>query len=145
VLVTSLTNTTIPLVRYELTDEVTRLAEPCVCGSCFGSVDDIHGRLDDTFYFGGVAAHPHVFRSPLGRRPNIVEYQVRQTPVGAAVAVRCTGAVDLDALRDDIAAALEQLGVRAPEIVVTAVDRLDRQATGKLRRFVPLRVSASRG
>ncbi|HZQ79239.1 MAG TPA: hypothetical protein VFE55_18045 [Acidimicrobiia bacterium] len=145
VLVTSLTNTTIPLIRYELTDEVTRLAEPCVCGSCFGSVDDIQGRLDDTFYFGGVAAHPHVFRSPLGRRPNIVEYQVRQTPAGAAVAVRCTGAVDLDALRDDIAAALEQLGVRAPEIVVTAVDGLDRQTTGKLRRFVPLTASASPG
>lgn len=145
VLVTSLTNTTIPLIRYELTDEVTRLGEPCVCGSCFGSVDDIQGRLDDTFYFGGVAVHPHVFRSPLGRQPNVVEYQVRQTPVGAAVALRCAGPVDLDALRDDIAGGLERLGVRAPEIVITTVDGLDRQSTGKLRRFVPLAAAASRG
>jgi phenylacetate-coenzyme A ligase PaaK-like adenylate-forming protein len=137
VLVTSLTNTTVPLIRYELTDEVTTLDEPCACGSPFRRVKDIQGRLDDTFFFDSIAVHPHVFRSPLGRRRNILEYQVRQTALGAAISVRCTGPVDLDDLRHDIVTALQRLGVPAPEIVITAVDELDRQAAGKLRRFVP--------
>jgi phenylacetate-coenzyme A ligase PaaK-like adenylate-forming protein len=144
VLLTSLTNTTLPLIRYELTDEVVTLDRPCACGSAFGGIDDIHGRLDDTFHFNGVAVHPHVFRSPLGRRRNIVEYQVRQTPLGAVVAVRCGGPVDLETLRDDIAVALEQLGVPAPQIVVRAVDQLERQPTGKLRRFLPLSGGSAR-
>jgi hypothetical protein len=43
-------------------------------------IDDIGGRSDDTFlYTGGVVAHSMLFRSPLGRQRNIVEYQVRQT------------------------------------------------------------------
>lgn len=142
VLVTSLTNTTLPLIRYELTDEVVTLERPCACGSVFRTIDDIHGRLDETFHFNGVAVHPHVFRSPLGRRRNVVEYQVRQTPLGAAVAVRCTGPVDLASLQDDITLALERLGVPAPQIDVRAVDELERQPTGKLRRFLPLSCDA---
>jgi hypothetical protein len=80
-----------------------------------------------------------VFRSALGRRAAVVEYQVRQTPRGARISVRCSGPVDLDGLRGEIALALATLGVSRPIIEITAVERLQRDAgPAKLRRFVPL-------
>jgi len=136
---TNLYNHALPLIRYEITDELTAVEEPCPCGSAFRRVGDPHGRLDDTFrYDGSVVVHPHVFRSPLSGCRSVVEYQVRQTARGAAIAVRVTEAFDGEALAGEIAAGLARLGVADPEVTVTFVDRLERQYSGKLKRFVPL-------
>ena len=51
---------------------------------------------------------------------------------------RCVGPVDIPALEAEIAGELARLGLPAPQITVTAVDRLERQSSGKLKRFVPL-------
>jgi phenylacetate-coenzyme A ligase PaaK-like adenylate-forming protein len=102
-------------------------------------IEDIGGRSDDTFiYASGVTAHPMLFRSPLGRQRNIVEYQVRQTAHGAAVELRTDGDVDLDSLRQELARELQAVGLPAPEIVIGLVPTFDRQSTGKLKRFIPL-------
>ena len=142
VYVTVLYNHTMPLIRYEITDELTALAGPCPCGSAFRRVDDPWGRLDDSFRYsvGGdeLLVHPHVFRSALGRRRHVLEYQVRQTPAGAHVAVRCQGPVDLAALADDLRSGLAGLGLPGAELTVAPVDRIERPPSGKLRRFVPL-------
>ena len=139
IFMTNLYNHALPLIRYEITDELTALDEPCPCGSAFRRVGDPHGRLDDTFrYGGGVLVHPHVFRSPLSHCRSVVEYQVRQTARGAAIAVRVTEAFDGETLAGEIAAGLARLGVTDPEVTVTAVNHLDRQYSGKLKRFVPL-------
>ncbi|MGZ4217675.1 MAG: phenylacetate--CoA ligase family protein [Solirubrobacteraceae bacterium] len=136
---TNLFNRLLPLIRYEITDEVTILTEPCPCGSAHRCVADIQGRLDDVFVYDGQRVHPHVFRSALGRRAGVVEYQVRQTRRGARIAVRCSAPVDLDGLRGEIALALACLGVPRPVVEITAVERLQRDAgPAKLRRFVPL-------
>ena len=68
VYLTNLFNRVLPLIRYEITDEVTILTEPCPCGSAHRCVADIQGRLDDVFVYDGRRVHPHVFRSALGRR-----------------------------------------------------------------------------
>jgi phenylacetate-coenzyme A ligase PaaK-like adenylate-forming protein len=139
VYLTNLFNTALPLIRYEITDEVRVLTEPCPCGSAFTRVDDIQGRLDHLFaYGGGVVIHPHVFRSPLGRVPEIVEYQVRQTTRGAEIAVRASAEVDLEALAAAIAGDLAAAGLLDPEIRVERVSALTRTSAGKLTRFVPL-------
>lgn len=135
---TNLYNHALPLIRYELTDEMTLIAGDCPCGGTHRRIEDPHGRLDDSFDYGGIGVHPHVFRSLLGRNDGIVEYQVVQTPRGAQVAARGSGDVDLAALEADIAAALTRLGVHAAEVTVSWVERIDRQSSGKLRRFVPL-------
>jgi len=138
VYVTNLFNPALPLIRYELTDEVTLLEGPCPCGSAHPLIEDVQGRLDDTFYYPRVGAvHPHVFRSRLGRERGIVEYQVRQTDRGAAIAVRCRGEVDVASLRAGIASDLARLGLENPEVSVEPVGRLDRHSSGKLKRFVP--------
>jgi phenylacetate-coenzyme A ligase PaaK-like adenylate-forming protein len=143
VYLTNLYNLTQPLIRYELTDEVTVLDEPCPCGSTLLRIDDIQGRLDDCFaYPGGPTVHPFTFRSLLGRQREIIEYQVCQTARGADVLVRCEGGVDTAGVAASIRGALVDLGLTGAEVSVTRVDALGRQASGKLRRFVPLAVTA---
>lgn len=137
--VTNLYNHVQPLIRYELTDEATLLSEPCPCGSAMRRIGDIEGRTDDVFtYDGEVIVHPLVFRSRLGHERNIVEYQVRQTTAGANIDVRALGPFDINALSAALERDLIAAGVTRPSVSVQIVDTLDRQQTGKLKRFVPL-------
>ena len=139
VYLTNLFNRVLPLIRYEITDEVTLETEPCPCGSAHRRVADIQGRLDDTFVYDDRRVHPHVFRSVLSRHAGVVEYQVRQTPDGARIAVRCSAPVNLGALQAQIAQALTGAAIRRPVVDIVAVQRLERDpGPAKLRRFVPL-------
>lgn len=137
VYLTNLYNPTLPLIRYEITDEVTMLDGTCPCGSAHRLVADVEGRLDDGFDYGGAAVHPHVIRSPLSRTRQVLEYQVRQTRGGVEILVRTDGPVDLEPLRRDISQSL--VGVGAPgHVAIVEVPTIDRHTTGKFRRFVPL-------
>ena len=140
--VTAISNPTLPLIRFELTDQVTFLDRPCPCGSAHQLIADVQGRLDDVFvYPGGQVVHPHVFGSLLRRDPGIVEYQVRQTPAGAEVLV--VGApADPAALGRAVAAELAALGVPGPAVEVAVVGQLERQAAGKVRLFLPQPVAS---
>jgi phenylacetate-coenzyme A ligase PaaK-like adenylate-forming protein len=136
---TSLEGTTLPLIRYEVTDEITLLAESCPCGITFQKIADIQGRHDDVFaYEGGVAVHPHVFRSSLSRCAAVVEYQVHQTETGAEVLARTSGSFDADALADQLRDALRGAGLQCAEVWVREVAAIERTGIGKLKRFVPL-------
>jgi phenylacetate-CoA ligase len=136
---TNLYNHALPLIRYEITDEMTFLDEPCPCGSVFSRIDDVQGRLDETFaYDSGVWVHPHMFRSVLGGKRNIMEYQVQQTRRGADISISCVGDVDVTALRSEIEEGLESLGLEEPDVSINQVEHFERLATGKLKRFIPL-------
>jgi phenylacetate-coenzyme A ligase PaaK-like adenylate-forming protein len=143
VYLTNLFNHVMPLIRYEISDEVTFLDEPCRCGSTHRRIADIQGRMDDLFHYAdGVVVHPHVIRSVLGRDPAISEYQVRQTAAGADVLVRCCAALDAPRVARELQDELRRLGVRDAAASVAVVEQLERQDTGKLKRFVPLSASA---
>jgi phenylacetate-coenzyme A ligase PaaK-like adenylate-forming protein len=138
--ITNLYNRAQPLIRYELTDEATLINEPCPCGSAMRRIADIEGRSDDLFtYDGGLVVHPLIFRSRIGHERNVIEYQVTQTPRGASIAVRTQGEVDTASIAADLESELRRLGLREPGVTVQTVDGFDRQATGKLKRFIPLR------
>jgi len=113
------------------------------CGSAHRLIADVESRLDDVFaYPGGQVVHPHVFASELRRDPRIVEYQVRQVPDGAEVLV--VGApADPAALARALEAGLARMGVPGPAVEVRLVEGLERQATGKVRRFLPLAVAGA--
>ena len=139
VYVTNLYNTLLPLIRFEVTDEVTVLESACLCGCAHTPIEDVSGRLDDSLvYPGGLTVHPIVVRSPLGRQRNIVEYQVHQTPHGIKVLFRPVGEVDLQAVRAELVAGLAAVGLADPEVLLIPVTHIGLQATGKLKRFVPL-------
>lgn len=136
---TNLYNPIQPLIRYEVTDEVVVLDEPCACGSAHRRVDDIQGRRDDMFtYAGGIRVHPHVFRSALTREAGVIEYQVRQTSRGAEILVLPGGALDSERIGKEIDTELARLGLGDPDVRVRVVDHLERQTSGKLKRFIPL-------
>jgi phenylacetate-CoA ligase len=139
VYVTNLFNPLMPLIRYEISDEVTLLDEPCACGSVHQRIADIEGRNDDTFlYRDGVSVHPHLFRSILGREPAISEYQVRQTQAGAEIIVCAAGPFDVASLDRRLQEALARSGCHEPSVTVTVVESIPRLATGKLKRFLVL-------
>lgn len=145
VLLTNLFNPTLPLIRYELGDEVTLVGDPCPCGSAHRRIADVQGRIDDILTYGDVEVHPHVIRSVMGRHPSVAEYQVVQTADGVDVRIRVDGRIDHGLLAEQLTTALAAAGVPDPKATTTLVDSLERHAaTGKLRRFVPLRAASTR-
>jgi phenylacetate-CoA ligase len=135
---TNLFNHALPLLRYEINDEVTLLDRRCACGASGRLIEDPQGRLDDVFVYHGLVVNPHVFRSVIGRRRQIVEYQVRQTPHGADVVVRANAPVDLGQIGQELIVALGRIGLENARVTVATTNAVDRGAAGKLRRFVPL-------
>ena len=49
--VTNLFNILLPLIRFEVSDEITVIGEPCACGSAHTWVEDVQGRLDDSLTY----------------------------------------------------------------------------------------------
>jgi len=138
VYVTAPANPVLPLIRFELTDQVTVTGTACPCGSAHTLIADVQGRLEDAFrYPGGATIHPHVFGSALRRDAGIVTYQVRQTPAGAEVlAVGAPG--DPAGLESALVSELRRHGLADPAVTVRTVDEPGRLASGKTRRFIPL-------
>jgi phenylacetate-coenzyme A ligase PaaK-like adenylate-forming protein len=139
-LVTNAVNRVLPLIRYELSDEVTFLAEPNPDPWAGRRIAPVAGRRDHLFaYAGGVTVHPHVFEAALTHLPDVCEYQVRQTPRGADIAVLATPGVALDGVQAGLIASLREVGLVDPHISISAVETLPRKAdTGKQTRFIPL-------
>lgn len=138
VYLTNLFNLALPLIRYELTDEVTLSPGACPCGSAYTTVDEVGGRFDDRFvYPGGVSVDPAAIGLVLNREKSVIEYQVWQTEHGADVRVRCDRGLHLRAVGQRVASALCKRGVSHPSVSVQRVDSIERLPTGKLRRFVP--------
>jgi phenylacetate-coenzyme A ligase PaaK-like adenylate-forming protein len=137
---TPLYHRTLPLLRYEVTDEVTLLEEPCPNGSSFRRIARVEGRLDDCFtYDGGIRIHPIVFRSPLTRERSIKAYQVRQSERGAAIQVLAEGSIDCASLERRVERGLAKAGLVAPRVSVEQVTSIQRTRNGaKLKRFLPL-------
>jgi phenylacetate-coenzyme A ligase PaaK-like adenylate-forming protein len=139
-LLTNVINQVLPLIRYELTDEVTFLVEPNPGPWTGRRIANVVGRLEDAFrYPGGAYVHPHIFHSAFDRVANIVEYQVRQTPTGADITLVVASPTDLERTRRELEAELVHLGLTEPRASFRIVDRLERQVgTEKLQRFIPL-------
>ncbi|ODU05594.1 MAG: AMP-dependent synthetase [Pseudonocardia sp. SCN 72-86] len=136
-LATGLAGYAFPFLRYDLGDEVTLLPGRCPCGSAMPRVASIDGRNDDDFRYPGAAVPAAAFRYVLGTDPAISEYQVHQTPGGAEVLV--VGTPDVDAVAAALVQSVAPHGLAAASIAVRVVGRIPRhEATGKLRRFVPL-------
>ena len=136
-LATGLSNRTFPFIRYDLGDEIALMPEPCACGSAFARVAEISGRRDDGFVYGSHTVPASAFRHVLGTDPRIVEYQVLQTKSGADV-VTVAGASVQDMV-PALISAMQRHGVAHPAVRMSTVETLSRnQASGKLKRFVPL-------
>lgn len=141
ILVTNLANRLMPIIRYELDDQVTLLPrdEACPCGSHYQRIADVDGRHRETFrYPAGVVVHQLRLYSPLILDPAVAEFQIHQTPAGIAVKLRGKNP-DLPGITRKLEAELTEAGLTRPEVTVEAVERIERLGvSGKLARFIPL-------
>ena len=136
VLLTNLYNHTQPLIRYELTDQVTRHSAGPGSGYLRATVE---GRADDTFRYGAIAVDPLVIRTVMVRTPAALEYQVRQTGRGIDIAVVASGPFDPTALAAALEQSLRAAGLPDPQVHIRQVPDIARHPeTGKARRFIPL-------
>jgi Ankyrin repeats (3 copies) len=101
------------------------------------------GRSGSTpLYLAAVQGEAEIVRLLLeaGADPNqgVAAYQVRQTERGATVKVQLIGNLRNEELEREIELALRKVGLADPHVTVTPVETIDRGATGKLKRFVPM-------
>jgi phenylacetate-coenzyme A ligase PaaK-like adenylate-forming protein len=134
-LVTSLYQRTLPMIRYRIDDRVV-VEPPSERHPAFSRIGLIDGRSGDLFDYGGLIAHPHTFRAVIARHPQIRDYQVRQTADGAAISIVADAPVDVDVVTDQFVTALAKAGLADPRIQVTCVDTIRRTASGKQELFV---------
>lgn len=136
-LVSSLHQRTLPLIRYRIDDRV-RLDPTPGQYPAYTRIAEIHGRSDDAFHYDGVTVHPHVFRSAISEQPAVRDYEVRQTEHGALVQVVVDtpdGGIGND-LGGLLRARLVTAGLDDPVVDVEVVPDLERTAVGKRRLFI---------
>jgi len=138
VLLTNLFNLALPLIRYELSDRVKVATDPCSCGSAHTHLEEVQGATASCFeYEDGVTVDPEEIGSILARERDVLAYQVHQTEGGVEVWIRSEGHVHLRAVGQRVASALGKGGVEHPSVSVRRVESIEREPTGKLRRYVP--------
>jgi phenylacetate-coenzyme A ligase PaaK-like adenylate-forming protein len=146
VLVTNLENRTLPLIRYELADRVTESPDPNPAGRPYRHLAGIDGRTADTLSFpaaggGSVALLPLRIGAPFARLPEVRQFQVVHERGRLEVRVVLDPAApgDIpDRVRSAVIRMLLEAGAVPPDVVVTRVSELEREAgpAAKLKLIV---------
>jgi phenylacetate-CoA ligase len=130
-LVTVLFSRTQPLIRYEMSDRVRAAAGSCPDRLPYSLIGGIEGREEEVLALGGITVHPNVFHGVMDRL-EVDGWQVIDDDGRLRVLLaRPMPGLDLPAVRQAIAWALEPLGVRGIAIDVESVDAIPRTALGK--------------
>ena len=142
--VTNLFTTVLPLIRYEIRDQITLSPEPAQCDSGFRHIESVSGRTDESFVYGeNIKVHPHLFRTTLAKQTAVIEYQVKQTERGAKVSIvpvaDRANDINFEFIKNELENNLSNLGLNKPIIDIEMTNSIARTSTGnKLRRFLPL-------
>ncbi|MEA5457119.1 phenylacetate--CoA ligase family protein [Sinomonas sp. JGH33] len=134
-LVTVLFSRTIPLIRYELTDQLSVDGRECPCGRRFVQVSGVVGRLEDVLHLPGPSGtaevHPNVFHAILDTA-GATGWQVRQEADGLTVLLAGPPPdVALVALGRELEQALERAGAGETAVRWMVVEEIPRTALGK--------------
>ncbi|WOO42210.1 hypothetical protein [Rubellicoccus peritrichatus] len=140
-IVTRLYGTTMPMIRYVLTDSPIITPPGGKDAPGCRRITEIRGRADIWFtYADGHKVHPMVFREVLGQYASIIEYQVHQTENGAKVDLITHQPIDSNIIEKTLRTKLSNIGLFEPKVDVSVVDKLERHPeTNKLMRFVALK------
>ena len=144
-LVTTFTNETLPLIRYELTDLVTLTTEPCACGLPFARLASIEGRREDVLQLpkkggGTIDVHAIRLRSPLIGTEGIRQFQLAQLQDGLEIAISVLPEFDPDEVKlrveRTVLQVLDRLTVAPMRVHVKIVDLIERAGAGAKERLV---------
>ncbi len=142
--VTVLFSRTVPLIRYEMSDQIALGPRGCPCGRSFARLESVQGRLEDVLELPGttgrVRVHPNVFHGVLDDASRD-GWQVVQHPGGLQVRVAGLGpGRTAGQVGTAVQAALAGAGVTGVPVQVDVVGQLHRTGLGK----APLVVSVGR-
>ena len=143
-LLTNLYNRAQPLIRYEISDMLTKSAEPCSCGRPFALITQVGGRCEDMLILkdrrgSDVAIPPLGLSARIEAVSDVAEYQIRHSPECIRLQVVPQSGVDTAELRTilikEIESTVSALGAKTPPIEVRFVSRLERRHDhmGKIR------------
>jgi len=144
VLITSLFNRTLPLIRYEISDLATVKSGACRCGRPHARVTSIEGRREDYMVLrvrggGTIRLHAARLRAPLAGIPGVRQYQV--VPGADRLTLRLSLRRDADPeiaraeATDVVRSALRAAG--ADMLVATElVDSIERAGSGAKEKLV---------
>jgi putative adenylate-forming enzyme len=142
VLLTVLYSRTQPLIRYEVSERVSRSRiEHCPCGRPFALLEGIEGRKSEVLHFparagGEVAVIPHVFHRVMDTVP-AGGWQVVQEQDGLEVLVSAAPeSLNETALLDALRQALTAQGAIVPPIGIQRVTAIPKSANGKMPLIV---------
>jgi phenylacetate-coenzyme A ligase PaaK-like adenylate-forming protein len=150
-LITTLCNRALPLIRYEMTDMVRKSAAQCPCGQPYARFTAISGRREEVLTFsvgsGSVRIHAGQFSSPLIKMPGLRQFQFKTAGNGIRIdlAVRdpgCSTAIASD-VEQKIRAVLMRHGVVDARIEVSVVDAISRLGNGEKERLVAIERSSA--
>jgi phenylacetate-coenzyme A ligase PaaK-like adenylate-forming protein len=151
VLVTVLFRRSQPLIRYEMSDCVAWLAEPCVCGRPFATVGPVEGRAEDVLQMPGasgarVAVHPNVLETVF-ERVAACEWQVEQQADDSLLVRIAAPTADVDDARlaGGLADAVAATGAVRPRVSVARVAAIPRTKMGKVQLVRAYRQDARGG
>jgi phenylacetate-coenzyme A ligase PaaK-like adenylate-forming protein len=133
VLVTSLINRTLPIIRYAVSDLVTLSDEPCPCGLPFRRIVAIEGRCEELITLRKldgkmVSVHPFVIESPLEEIYEVRRFQISEDGEGGVqiVIVPSGDEGGLSArVTEAVADALRPLGVRSDRVHVETAKAIE--------------------
>jgi phenylacetate-CoA ligase len=143
-LITTLTNSAMPLIRYELTDLLAITDKPFTCGQPFARITSISGRREELLVLPGVDGSPKevpaiYLAAPLAKVAFLKQFQLvlRQCELEARIVV-ADAAMAEDARRqtqDEITQTLKNRGVNI-RLIVSVVGEIPRQGNGAKIKLV---------
>lgn len=137
---TNLANHVQPLIRYELGDRVTLLAQPCACGSPLPAIE-VQGRSDDVLSLRGASGRdvrllPLALTTVLEERGGVVDFQLVQTgPAGLRLELGPRhGEADAACASEALRSWLHTQGLPRVRLSVRRVAAFTPGRSGKLQR-----------
>lgn len=141
-LVTNLYNTTMPMVRVEVSDRLIEASEPCPCGLPLRLLSAVEGRSDDmlrlrTLAGGFQQVHPIHLRTRLAASRSVAQYRITFTPdevLVEAIAAHGASVAEVEAdLRHAFSGFFAEHGAVPLPLRTQLVTTLEREASAKLK------------
>lgn len=135
-LVTSLYPRVVPLIRYDLGDEV-KIYDPDFCGGIIERFDEVLGRNNDIINFSdGTAAHSEVVTHAIKAESEVFSFQFHKWQDGMRLMLVVAHGADEQILAQRVRASLASVNSNFSELEVVFVEDVDVTTSGKRRWIV---------
>ena len=135
VVVTSLHNYAMPLIRYEIGDDA-EVGSPCGCGRGLPVIAKLLGRTQDYLKLrSGQLVRANTHHTAIAKIPAVVEFQLIQRALGRLEILLVARRPLDDGELDRLTAALARQGDETFAVDVTYCQAIERPESGKFRSF----------